>query len=87
VKDPVFGQMEFNGQWFTGTEDINPKEIPPMEGSLKAVKPDKNYTWLLVRSGATKEEKWVRIYDIWTDGAANAFYDADPLFLPPGETN
>ena len=60
---------------------------PPMKGSLKLIKYSLNKEWALIRSGATREEKWVNVYDIWTEGVLDAFYDADPKFLPSGEKN
>lgn len=60
---------------------------PPMKGSLKLIKYTSDKQWALIRSGATREEKWVNVYDIWTEGVLDAFYDADPTFLPSGEKN
>jgi len=76
---------EIAGVW-TPIESEPDNSYETINGSLKVIRECKNGFNVLVIQGATGQSKWVDINDLQKQGLDLAFYDADPTYLPEGET-
>lgn len=79
------------GDLYGFRDQPNAPELPRVEGEItgnfKFIRLSHDEAWVLVEHKPLRETKWVLATHIHIHGIANAFYDADPTFLPAGERN